>query len=105
MNEIGECVENLVVGFPLTELFSNDVEVSEPRQARAGNDHRFGATADEGLYVFVEDPKHYLSLVLDKAIVLEGDILERFGDNTLRVELLLIGLWHDTAMQVIESLI
>ena len=105
MDEIREGIERLVVGAALLELFLDDLEIAQPGDAGGGHDHRLGASADERHHVLLEDAQHHLGLVLNEAVVLEGHVLERLGHDPLGIELLLVRLGHDRAMQVVERLV
>ncbi len=105
MDEIREGIERLVVRAALLELLLDDLEIAQPGNAGGGHDHRLGASADERHHVLLEDAQHHLGLVLNEAIVLEGHVLERLGHDAFGIELLLVRLGDDRAMQVVERLV
>ena len=93
MHEIREGIEHLVGSATLLELFLDDLKVAQAGDARTGHNHGLGAAGDERLHAVLEDSEHDLGLVLDQAIVRECDVLERFSNDALGIELfLLVGL-------------
>ena len=105
MHKIREGVERLVIRAALFELFLDDLEIPKPGDAGGSHDHRLGPPVDERHHVLLEDAQHHLGLILNEAIVLKRDVLQRLGYHARRIQLLLLRLRHDRAMQVVERLV
>lgn len=105
VGEVGEGVEDFVIRIAFFEFFANDVVVAQACDTGGGDDHGFGAAIDEGFDIFFEDAEHDFGFVLDEAFILEGDILEGFGDDAFGVEAFFFGGGNDGAVKVVEGFV
>ena len=106
MSEVAEGVEHFVVCAALTNFLSDDVEIAQPGDSRASNDHRFGASIDQRHYIFFKNAQHHLGFVLNQSVVLERDVLERLRHYAFRINLFFFVLrWNQMAVQIVERLV